>query len=271
MEYCTLNNGLSMPMLGYGTWDVRGKEGKRALLEAIDCGYRLIDTAQMYENEEIVGQAVRESGLPRGDFFLTTKLYRPSQSYEKAKRDLAISLERLQTDYVDLLLIHEPYRQAPEMYEALKEAYAAGAVRAIGVSNFNRRQYETFLQSCGVIPAVNQVESHVYYSQLKLKEFLAKHGTVMQSWGAFTEGQRPIFNDAVLRQVAERHGKTAGQIALGYLLRQGIPVIPKSSHRERMEENMDVFDFTLGEEDRKEIAALDEGRSLFNWYCGDWV
>lgn len=163
MEYFILNNGVKMPAVGFGTWDIRGDIGKRAILEALELGYRLIDTAQMYENEKIVGQAVRESKIPREDIFITTKLYRPSAGYQKAKAGIEKSLNELNTDYIDLLLIHEPYENALEMYEAFKEAYQAKKIRAIGISNFDAEKYKKFIRSCGVIPAVNQVESHVYY------------------------------------------------------------------------------------------------------------
>lgn len=175
MNNLTLNNGVQMPMVGFGTWDVRGEKGKRCIQDALELGYRLIDTAQMYDNEEMVGKAVRESGLPRQDIFLTTKLYRSSASYQKAKAGIEKSLNELQTDYIDLLLIHEPYDNAMEMYEAFKEAYQAGKIRAIGVSNFDARKYQAFIRSCGVIPAVDQVESHVYYPQLSLKKLLDTH------------------------------------------------------------------------------------------------
>lgn len=162
----TLNNGVQLPMVGFGTWDVRGEKGRRCILDALELGCRLIDTAQMYGNEAIVGEAVRESGLPRQDIFITTKLYRPSAGYQKAKAGIEKSLHELQTDYIDLVLIHEPYENAPEMYEALKEAYWAGKIRAIGVSNFDAQRYRAFIRTCGVIPTVDQVESHVYYPAL---------------------------------------------------------------------------------------------------------
>lgn len=266
METLTLNNGIQMPLVGFGTWDVRGETGKRAILTALELGYRLLDTAQMYDNEEIVGQAVRESGLPRQEIFITTKLYRPSASYQKSKAGIKKSLQALQTDYIDLLLIHEPYGNALEMYEALKEAYAAGAVRAIGISNFGQKEYDRFLQHCGVVPAVDQVESHVYYPQLELKEWLTRHGTQMQSWASFTEGRKNIFAEPLLNQIGAKYGKTAGQVALRYLTQNGIAVIPKSVHRERMAENLHSLEFTLSQEDLERLGSLNEGRSLFGWY-----
>lgn len=266
MEHIRLNNGALMPMVGLGTWQIRGDAGERAILDALEVGYRLLDTARMYENEDVVGRAVRRSGLPRRELFLTTKLFTPSAGHQKAKEDIARSLEALQTDYIDLLLIHEPYEAAPEMYRAMEEACAAGLVRAVGVSNFSGEEYLRFLQHCGVVPAVDQVESHVYHPQLELKKLLEEKGTRMQAWASFTEGQRNIFADPVLAEVGRRHGKTAAQTALRYLVENGIPVLPKSVHRERMRENLDIFDFALTEEDRRSIAALDEGRSLFGWF-----
>ena len=266
MDYLTLNNGVQLPMVGFGTWDVRGEAGKNAILTALELGYRLIDTAQMYDNENIVGKAVHESGLPRQDIFLTTKLYRPSASYQKARAGIEKSLNELRTDYIDLLLIHEPYKNALEMYEALKEAYQAGKIRAIGISNFDERKYQTFIRSCGIIPAVNQVESHVYYPQLTLKKLLDTHGTQMQSWASFTEGRRNIFAEPLLNRIGAKHGKTAGQVALRYLTQNGIAVIPKSAHRDRMEQNLHSLDFTLEQEDLEQLSSLNEGRSLFGWY-----
>ena len=265
MQYVMLNTGAKMPMVGFGTWQLRGEEGKNTILTALEVGCRLLDTAQMYENERIVGQAIGESGLPRREIFVTTKLHEPNASYEKAKAGIARSLETLKLDYVDLLLIHEPYDAALEMYEACKEALENGTARAIGISNFSAQEYEEFLKNCRIVPAVNQVESHVYHPRRELKEILNAHGTVMQGWAPFTQGRRSIFEDPVLNAVAHRHGKTAAQIALKYLVQCGIPVIPKSSSRERMMENLHIFDFTLDDRDLMEIAALDQKASLFGW------
>lgn len=266
MEHITLNNGAPMPMVGLGTWQLRGPAGERAILDALELGYRLLDTARMYENEDIVGSAVKKSGLPRREVFITTKLFTPSAGYRKAKEDIARSLEALQTDYIDLLLIHEPYEAAPEMYLAMEEACAAGLVRAVGLSNFSGEEYLRFLKHCRVTPAVDQVESHVYHPQLALKKLLEEKGTRMQAWASFTEGRRNIFAEPVLAEAGRRHGKTAAQTALRYLVEKGIPVLPKSAHRERLRENLDIFDFSLTDEERRAIAALDEGRSLFGWF-----
>lgn len=266
MNELTLNNHVRMPVIGYGTWDVRGEAGKRSILTALDLGYRLIDTAQMYENEQIVGCAVKESGIPREELFLTTKIYRPRTTYQKAKSGIEQSLNELQTDYIDLLLIHEPYKSAPEMYEAFKEALRDGKVRAIGISNFDAEKYKEFVRSCEIIPAVNQVESHVYFPQLELKNLLNSYGTQMQSWASFTEGRKNIFAEPVLKEIGARHGKTSGQIALRYLIQNGIAVIPKSVHRERMAENLAVLDFALTPSEISAISRLNGNSSLFGWY-----
>lgn len=266
MEYFTLNNGVQMPIMGFGTWDVRGAEGEHSILDALEVGYRLIDTAQMYGNERVIGNAIRHSGLPREELFITTKLYSPSTSYRKARAGIEHSLNELQSDYIDLLLIHEPYAQSLEMYQAFKEAYHEGKVKAIGISNFNARLYGEFISSCEIIPAINQVESHVYFPQLELKKRMAENGTQMQAWAPFTEGRRNIFDNKILKAIGEAHEKSAAQIALKYLVQNQIAVIPKSSNKNRMRENISLFDFQLTEEEIKQIQNLDGGKTLFGWY-----
>lgn len=266
MKKIVLNNGVEMPVFGLGTWDLRGRQCVSVAAEALDMGYRLIDTATMYGNEKEVGEGLRESSVERDEVFVTTKIYRPDNSYKGAARSILRSLSEMKLDYLDLVLIHEPYRESPEMYRAMKEALERGMVRVIGVSNFNARFYLEFIKDCGVIPAVNQVESHVYFPQLGLQRTLAEHGTVMQAWAPFTEGMRPIFADPVLNEIGAAHGRTAAQIALRFLVQNGIPVAPKSSRTERLRENMDIFDFELTEEEMKKIEALDEGATLFGWY-----
>ncbi|KIR03981.1 oxidoreductase of aldo/keto reductase family, subgroup 1 [Lachnospiraceae bacterium TWA4] len=266
MLYFTLNNGIQMPVIGFGTWDVRGAEGEKILLDALDVGYRLVDTAKMYDNEKIVGNAICRCGINRNELFITTKLHTPYASYKKAKAGIEESLNNLQSDWIDLMLVHEPYEQGIEMYEAMTEAYREGKIRAIGVSNLNEKRFEDFIRKCEVIPMVNQVESHVYYPELELKKKLEFHGTIMQGWAPFTEGRRNIFAEPILMKIGESHGKTSGQVALRYLLQNGIGVIPKSSKKERMRENMEVFDFSLTDEEMKQIKKLNEGKSLFGWY-----
>lgn len=263
METITLNNGVVMPMLGFGTLDVRNKA---TVLQALEQGYRLIDTAQMYDNESIVGAALRESGLARTEVFITTKLYRDCQSRAAAQAGIERSLNTLQSDWIDLLLIHEPYPAALEMYEALKDALRAGKVRAIGISNFNASRYDDFCTHCDIIPALNQVESHIYYPQRSLATHLHKGGTQMQAWGPFTEGRRNIFAEPLLNEIGHQYGKTAAQVALRYLLQCGIAVVVKSAHPTRMAENLDVFDFHLTAPEMARLATLDEKRSLFGWY-----
>lgn len=266
MEYKKLNNGIMLPLVGFGTWDVRGEAGKNTILKALQCGYRLIDTASMYQNENIVGKALKESSIRRNEIFITSKIYRPDISYQSACKSIERSLNELQTEYLDLILIHEPYKSSTDIYEAMIEAYRQGKVKAVGVSNFNQEFYLNFIKEVGVIPAVNQVESHVYYPQLKLNECLRTHGTLMQSWGSFTEGRKDIFNETILVEIALKYHKSSAQIALRYLVQNGIAVIPKSASVSRMKENLEIFDFSLDESDLKKIEALDTGKSLFNWY-----
>lgn len=266
MDMVPLNNGVDMPMLGLGTYALRGKDCEHCVLEALELGYRLFDTAQMYGNEREVGNALRRGGVPRGEMFVTTKLYRPSTSYARAKQGIEVSLNALQLEYVDLLLIHEPYREAEEMYPALEEAYQEGRLRAIGVSNFNAARYEAFLRVCTVIPAVNQVEAHIFFQQRELLEDMKKHGTHMQAWSPLAAGKNDFFHNPVLRDLGLTYGKTPAQIALRYLVQWGISVIPKSSQKERMKENLGIFDFHLQGEDMRRIQTLDRGKTLFGWY-----
>ncbi|WP_298586020.1 aldo/keto reductase [uncultured Megasphaera sp.] len=265
-KHIILNNGLTMPAVGFGTWMLKGEAGKQAIREALSVGYRLIDTAHMYDNEAIVGQAVAESGLRREDIFITTKLCQTRAGYELAWQGIEESLARLQTDYIDLMLIHEPYDEALDMYRALTEAYRRGIVRAIGISNFNAREYLDFIGSCNITPMINQVECHVYYRRKELQRALVAQGTQMQAWSPFTERKKPIFQEPILQAVGQKYSKTAAQVALLYLVQQGIGVIPKSSHRERMIENLDIFDATLTLDDMARIQQLETGKTLFGWY-----
>lgn len=266
MEYLTFNDGNRMPMFGLGTWDLRGNECIETIPLAIDMGYRLIDTAKMYGNEKEIGKGIQISGIDREELFITTKIYTPDTSYKKAKDAIERALNNLQMDYVDLMLIHEPYSTAEDMYEAMKEAQAEGKIKSIGISNFRQGRYQKFIKHCGIIPAVSQVESHVYYLQKSLQEAMEKHGTKMQAWAPFTEGMRLIFSEPVLNEVGRKYGKTSAQVALRYLLDNGIGTVAKSSKPERLKENMDIFDFHLTAEDMVKISALDEGSTLFGWY-----
>lgn len=266
MQYVTLNNALKMPILGLGTWTLRGKECEESVRTAIEVGYRLIDTAQMYENEREVGSAIKSCGIPREELFITTKICSPNNSYEKTKKAIEKSLEELQLDYIDLLLIHEPYEESQEMYRAMKEAYKEGKLKAIGISNFNVKLYEDFIKHCEIIPVVNQVETHIYHGQKELQEIMKKHGTLMEAWSPFTAGKKDVFHNETLVSIAKKYKRTVAQIILRYFVQRGIIVIPKSCKRERIIENISVFDFSLDSVDMKKIDALDEKTTLFGWF-----
>lgn len=263
MEYVTLNNGVKMPKLGYGVYQTPPEETERCVREAIEVGYRSIDTAQAYGNEEGVGSAMANCGLQREELFLTTKVWISNAGYEKAKASIDESIRKLKTDYIDLLLIHQPFGDYYGTYRAMEEAYRAGKVRAIGVSNFYPDRYLDLCHFAEVTPAVNQVETHVFQQQKIAKEYMKKNGTQIMSWGSFAEGKNDYFNNPTLKEIGEKYGKSTAQTALRFLLQSDVVVIPKSVHRNRMEENFNVFDFTLSEEDMARIEALDGGKSLF--------
>ena len=263
MEYVTLNNAVKMPVLGYGVYQTPPEETERCVRQAIDIGYRAIDTAQAYGNEEGVGRALAASGLPREDFFITTKIWISNAGYERAKASIDESLQKLGTGYVDLLLIHQPFGDYYGSYRAMEEAYDAGKVRAIGVSNFYPDRYLDLDHFARIKPAVNQVETHVFQQQKAAREYMKKHGCQIMSWGPFAEGKNDYFRNPVLLEVGAKYGKTAAQTALRFLIQSGVAVIPKSTHKERMEENFNVLDFTLSPEDMAAIQALDTGESLF--------
>ena len=265
MEFITLSNGVKMPALGYGTFTMSNEETERCVLEAIKTGYRLIDTAQMYGNEKEVGQGILNSGINRNELFITTKIYRISNSYEKAKIAIEESLKNLQLDYIDLLLLHEPYSQGPQMYHALEEAYFSGKVKAIGISNYDENWYQTFIRNCKVIPAVNQVENHIYYQKWKLHELLTKNGTAMQAWSPLAQGMIKLSDQDVLKKIGKKYNKTPAQIVLRFLTQRRISVIPKSKHEIRLIENIDIFDFKLDDEEIKQIRQLDKNDTLFTW------
>lgn len=263
MDYVTLNNGIKMPQLGYGVYQVAPEEAERCVLDAISVGYRSIDTAQAYANEEGVGNAIEKCGVPREELFITTKIWITNAGYEKAKASIEESLKKLKTDYIDLLLIHQPFNDYYGTYRAMEEAYKAGKVKAIGVSNFYPDRFIDIANFCEIVPAVNQVETHVFQQQKIAKDVMKKYGTQIESWGPFAEGKNDYFNNPVLKEIGEKYGKSVAQTALRFLLQSGVVVIPKSTHKERMEENLNVFDFKLTDEDMKKIEALDGGESLF--------
>ena len=263
MEYVTLNNGVKMPVLGYGVYQTPPEETEKCVLDAIHVGYRSIDTAQAYGNEEGVGNALAKCGLPREEFFITTKVWITNAGYEKAKASIEESLKKLQLSYIDLLLIHQPFGDYYGTYRAMEEAYKAGKVRAIGVSNFYPDRYIDLHHFAEIKPAVNQVETHVFQQQKIAKEYLKKNGTQIESWGPFAEGKNDYFNNPVLIEIGANYSKSAAQVALRFLIQSGVVVIPKSTHKERMEENFNVFDFALTAEEMAKLEALDGGESLF--------
>ncbi len=263
MEYVTLNNGVKMPKLGYGVYQIDPAEAERCVLDAISVGYRSIDTAQAYSNEEGVGNAIVKCGVPRDELFITTKVWISNAGYEKAKASIEESLHKLQTNYIDLLLIHQPFGDYYGTYRAMEEAYKAGKVKAIGVSNFYPDRFIDIHHFAEIKPAINQVETHVFQQQKTAKEYLKKCGAQIESWGPFAEGKNDYFNNPVLKEIGAKHGKSAAQVALRFLMQSDVVVIPKSTHKERMEENFNVFDFTLTAEEMSAIEALDGGESLF--------
>lgn len=263
MEFVTLNNGVKMPILGYGVYQVGNEECERCVLDAISVGYRSIDTAQAYGNEEAVGNAVRKCGIPRDQLFITTKVWISNGGYENAKKSLKESLKKLQSEYIDLVLIHQPFNDYYGTYRAMEEAYKEGWLRAIGVSNFYPDRLVDLCQFVEVKPTVNQVETHVFQQQKKAHEYMEKYGVQHESWGPFAEGRKDFFTNPVLTEIGKKYDKSAAQVALRFLIQSNVVVIPKSTHKERMEQNFDVFDFALNAEDMSAIQKLDEGESLF--------
>lgn len=263
MEYVTLNNGIKMPVLGYGVYQVTNDECERCVRDALDVGYRSIDTAQAYGNEEAVGRAIKNSGVPRDQIFLTTKVWVSNGGYENAKKSIEESLKKLDTDYIDLLLIHQPFNDYYGTYRAMEEGYKVGYLRAIGVSNFYPDRLVDLCRFVEVQPAVNQVETHVFQQQKKAHEYMEKYGVQHESWGPFAEGRKDFFTNPTLTEIGAKYGKSAAQTALRFLIQSNVVVIPKSTHKERMEQNFDVFDFALSAEDMAAIQKLDEGESLF--------
>lgn len=263
MNYVTLNNGVKMPQLGYGVFQTPPEQTEECVLTAIKNGYRSIDTAQAYNNEEGVGNAIAKCGLPREELFITTKIWITNAGYEKAKKSIDESLKKLQSDYVDLLLIHQPFGDYYGTYRAMEEAYKEGKARAIGVSNFYPDRFIDIAHFAEVTPAVNQVETHVFQQQKEARKYLAKSGTQIMSWGPFAEGKNDYFNNPVLKEIGAAHSKSTAQVALRFLLQSGVVLIPKSTHENRMKENIDIFDFELTPDEMEKIEALDTGKSLF--------
>lgn len=263
METVKLNNGVEMPILGYGVFQVDPAECERCVSDAINTGYRLIDTAQAYFNEEGVGSAIKKSGVKREDLFLVTKIWISNAGEEKAAASIDESLRKLQTDYVDLLLIHQPFGDYYGTYRAMEKAYKSGKARAIGVSNFYPDRFVDLSHFAEIQPAVNQVETHIFQQQKEARKVMKKYNTQIMAWGPFAEGKNNMFKNETLVSIGEKYGKSSAQTALRFLTQEGIIVIPKSVKKERMEQNLDIFDFKLTEEELNEIRALDTGKSLF--------
>lgn len=259
----TLNNGVEMPIIGYGVYQVEPQEAERCVLDAISVGYRSIDTAQAYYNEEGVGLAISKCGIPRDQLFITTKVWINNAGKERAAKSIEESLRKLKTDYVDLLLIHQPFNDYYGSYHAMQDALHAGKARAIGVSNFYPDRFIDIARFADVVPAVNQIETHVFQQQKIARKHLARYGTQIESWGPLAEGRNGLFTNPVLTNIGAAHGRTAAQIALRFLMQSGVVIIPKSTRRERMEENLAILDFSLTPEEMSRIEALDGGKSLW--------
>jgi len=263
MNTITLNNGLAMPQMGYGVYQIPPAECERCVLDALEAGYRLVDTAQAYHNEEGVGNAVAKSGLKREDVFLVSKIWISNYGYEKAKASIDESLRKLQTDYIDLMLLHQPFCDRYGAYRALEDAYREGKLRAIGVSNFYPDHFIDLASNADIVPAVNQVEMHVFNQQTQPQQYMEEFGTRIMSWGPFAEGRNGFFSTPLLTEIGQPYGKTAAQVALRWLLQRGAVIIPKTTRKERMAQNIDIFDFELSAQAMAAIASLDTGKSLF--------
>jgi 2,5-diketo-D-gluconate reductase A len=263
VDYVSLTDGVRMPILGFGTWQVSPQAARKLVADALKVGYRSFDTAQVYGNEAAVGAAVHASDVARSDVFITTKVW--TSGYDSTRRSINSSLRELSTDYIDLLLIHEPGRNDLGTYRALEDAKRSGKARAIGLSNFYGSDYTDLVDTCEVTPAINQLETHVFWQQHRTRALLAPHGTKLMSWAPFAEGMNDFFIDPVLAHTGAKYGKTVAQTALRFLIQNGIVVIPRTTRPERMAENLNVFDFTLDDQDMARITALDSGRSIIGW------
>lgn len=263
MEYVTLSNGVKMPILGYGVYQVSKEECERCVADALSVGYRSIDTAQSYFNEEQVGNAIVKSGISREDIFLTTKVWIEHYGYEEARKSVLKSMEKLQTDYLDLVLLHQPFSDYYGAYRALEDLYDEGKLRAIGVSNFYPDRLVDIVSFSRIKPMVNQIEVHPFNQQIEAKKWLNKYNVQIEAWAPFGEGRGGLFENPVLSEIAGKHNKTTAQVMLRWHIQRGVVVIPKSTHKERMEQNIQVFDFALDETDMDKITALDKAQSSF--------
>ena len=263
MEYVKLSNGVQMPILGYGVYQVTKEECERCVLDALKAGYRSIDTAQSYFNEEEVGNAIVKSGIPREDIFITTKVWIEHYGYEECKKSVENSLKKLKTDYLDLCLLHQPFSDYYGAWRALEDLYKEGKIRAIGVSNFYPDRLIDIASFANIVPMVNQVETHPYNQQVLAKEYMDKYNVQIEAWAPFGEGRGGMFDDAVIKAIGDKYNKSVAQVILRWHIQRGVVVIPKSVRYERMVENYNVFDFKLTDEDMEEIAKLDKKESSF--------
>ena len=264
MKYVTLNNGVKMPILEFGVFQIDDmKECEEAVYNALKAGYRLIDTAAAYGNEEAVGRAIKRSGIPREEIFVTTKLWVSDANYEKAKLAFETSLKKLDLEYIDLYLIHQPFNDVYGAWRAMTELYKEGKIKAIGVSNFYPDRLVDFIMNNEVVPAVNQVETHPFNQQVKANEIMKEYGVQIESWGSFAEGKNGIFANEILSEIGKKYNKSVAQVILRWLIQRDVVVIPKSVRKERIEENFNVFDFELNSEDMEKISELDKKESLF--------
>lgn len=263
MNEIKLSNGVLMPQMGYGVYQIEPEDCERCVMDAISVGYRMIDTAQAYLNEEAVGKAWKKSGIRREDLFLVNKVWHSNYGEGQTMKSIDESLRKLQTDYIDLMLLHQPFCDRYGAYRDLEKAYKAGKVRAIGVSNFFPDHLVDLAANMEIAPMVNQVETHVFDQQREARKYMDEIGTHIMSWAPLAEGQNDLFSDPVLTKIGEKYGKTAAQVALRWLLQSDVIIIPKTVHKSRMEENLNLFDFTLDADDMEAIALLDTGHSLF--------
>ncbi len=263
MNTVTLNNGVVMPQIGYGVYQVSPTECERCVSDALSVGYRMIDTAQAYHNEEGVGAAVKKSGIARDELFLVSKVWISNYGFDKAKASIDESLRKLGTDYIDLMLLHQPFCDRYGAYRALESAYKEGKVRAIGVSNFYPDHFIDLASNVEIVPAVNQVETHVFDQQIEAQGYMKEFGTHMMAWAPLAEGRNNFFTNPVLEAIGKKYGKSVAQVALRWLIQRDVIIIPKSVHVERMQQNIDIFDFDLSQDDMAAIAGLDTKQSLF--------
>ncbi len=263
MNYVTLSNGVKMPQLGYGVYQVSKDECERCVLDALKVGYRHIDTAQSYFNEEEVGSAIAKSGIPREEIFLTTKVWIEHYGYEETKKSICESMRKLRTNYIDLVLLHQPFGDVYGAWRALEDLYAKGVIKAIGISNFYPDRMIDLCAFSRIKPMVNQVETHPHNQQIEAQKWMEKYGVQIEAWAPLGEGRGDLFNNPVIAEIGQKYGKTNAQVMLRWELQRGIVVIPKSVHIERMQENLDVFDFELSAADMETMATLDRKQSSF--------